>query len=76
MTHVNVHAELSERTRKLVTERGMKISQLSHDSGLSVGTISGLLRGQHANLRIGNVWALAGALNVDPFWLMGHDGDK
>ena len=71
--HVNVHHEIATRAKGVIESQAIPLKVVAERSGLSTGWISGILRGQNVNPRVGNVWALAGALNVDPHWLMGLD---
>ena len=73
---MNVHHEIATRAKQVAVEKAMPLKAIAERSGLSTGWISGILSGKHVNPRIGNIWALAGALGVDPFWLMGNDSSQ
>lgn len=70
----NVHAILRDRLRKALSEAPGGLSRVSATSGYSKGYIAALAGRsvrQQNNPTIGAVWAIAGALGVDPFWLLG-----
>lgn len=51
--------------------RNMGVTDLAKRSGYEAGYISSLRKGRRNNPTLAAVWALAGALEVEPLWLLG-----
>lgn len=51
--------------------RNTGVTDLAKRSGYEAGYISSLRKGRRSNPTLATVWALAGALDVDPLWLLG-----
>lgn len=71
----NVYATLAKRLRYAIDLDRRSLSQIARASGYSTGYISALYRktGPQVNSSLGAIWAIAGALNVEPLWLLGSD---
>ena len=66
---MTVHAILRTRLREALDASPLNLKTISHRSGYSSGYITSLTRSR--NPTVGAVWAIAGALGVDPLWLLG-----
>lgn len=72
---MSVHEAFIQRLRQALASAGpLKVTAAR--SGYSAGYISSLVHGRVSNPTIGTVWALAGALDVDPLWLLGANVDQ
>ncbi len=72
---MSVHETFARRLKQALATAGpLKVTAAR--SGYSRGYISALAQGHDSNPTLGTVWALAGALNVDPLWLLGADVDQ
>lgn len=71
----NVHAAFCHRLRKIIELRGTPRKTVAWRSGLAHSTISHMVCGRRSNPSVATVWALAGALQVDPYWLLGLGDD-
>ena len=72
---MTVHATLHKRLREALDASDLNLKTIAHRAGYSSGYITSLApRSKHMQPRnptIGAVWAIAGALGVDPLWLLG-----
>lgn len=72
---MTVHTIFRDRLSEVLAELGRgAMKELAYKSGYSAGYIRGLAANGR-NPTIGAVWAIAQALDVCPFWLLGK-GEK
>ena len=72
---MTVHQILRERLRAITRQRGRGIfKQIAFKSGYSDSYIRGLVSSRR-NPTIGAVWAIADALEINPFYLLGGTDD-
>jgi transcriptional regulator with XRE-family HTH domain len=72
---MSVHATFSDRLGEALRMRGQTLKGLSRVSGYNTSYLCRLRAGDKANPTVGAVWALASALDVSPFWLLGGDDE-
>ncbi|MFM5429848.1 helix-turn-helix domain-containing protein [Aeromonas veronii] len=57
------------RIQERLEERGITAADLARKTGLSKPTLSAIIHGNTSDPRISSVYAIAKALNCDPYWL-------
>lgn len=72
---MSVHLTFSKRLGEAMRMRGQTLTGLSRVSGYNTSYLCRLRSGAQANPTVGAVWALASALDVNPFWLLGGDDE-
>lgn len=72
---MSVHETFAKRLKQALATAG-PLKVIAARSGYSRGYISALANSGDGNPTIGTVWALGGALGVDPLWLLGADVDQ
>ncbi len=70
---MSVHLTIRRRLAEAMQARRLTAREVAERSGYSAYYVRGVQRGRYGNPTIGAVWALAGALEVDPGWLLGLD---
>jgi transcriptional regulator with XRE-family HTH domain len=71
---VNVHDTLRVRLREALEASPLNLKAVADRSGYTAGyirAIAGRSTRDQRNPTVGAVWAIAGALDVDPLWLLG-----
>ena len=66
------NSSIKERLNDLMTQYGLKQSDIVRRTGLDKSTISYYLSGKREPAQ-DNIFIIAQAFNVDPAWLMGYD---
>jgi transcriptional regulator with XRE-family HTH domain len=70
----DVHATLRERLNEALDRHPDHIKVIAERAGYNreyVASLAGRRKGRTFSPTIGAVWAIAGALGVDPLWLLG-----
>lgn len=70
------HRVLRRRLNEAMRLRAVRPVDLAKRSGYSAGYIANLRAGRGSNPTLAAVWALAGALGVEPLWLLGGDATR
>lgn len=71
----DVHASMRKRLRKALDDSPETLNAISKHAGYDPSYVGGLANGKKTNPTIGALWAIAGALNVKPGWLLGLEDE-
>ena len=70
---MTVNDVFRERLLAAVKDSGLSMDKIGYLSGYSPNYILRLKNGHMSNPTISLVWAVANALDVSPYWLLGED---
>lgn len=70
----DIHAVLRQRLNEALDAHPDTLAAISRRAGYDpnyVGSLTGRRKRRNFNPTIGAIWAIAGAMGVDPLWLLG-----
>lgn len=70
---MTINKTFQQRLNFAVKESGLSLDSIAYLSGYSANYIRRLKNGIMDNPTISVVWAVAGALSIEPLWLLGED---
>lgn len=71
----DVHETLRQRLNEALAAHPDSLAVISRRAGYNanyIGSLTGRRQRRNSNPTIGAVWAIAGAMGVDPLWLLGN----